>query len=93
MAARNFHMIILRFAGVLASIGSTAIARESSAPPHLQAAGALLSAIEPSDTNYQHKDSVVHFPGDGGSDHDRVDLRVDSRRALLVVSHPPRPTA
>jgi hypothetical protein len=57
----------------LTSVRATA-ARESSRPPHLQAAMDLLAAIEPSDTNYQHHNGVVHFPGDGPG---RAECRTD----------------
>lgn len=62
------------FAGLVAILAATAtfssaVAREPAAPPHLQAADDLVSSVRPSDTDYQHKDSVVHFPGDGGSEH------------------------
>src|SRR5262249_15764607 len=36
-----------------------------------------------SDTNYQHKDSVVHFPGDNGSDH--AECRTDCSGLLDAV--------
>ena len=84
-AARRFPSILFGLFGVLVTVGSisSAAARESSAPPHLQAAVALLSALGPSDTNYQHKDIVVHFPGDGGSD--KAECRTDCSGLLDAV--------
>jgi hypothetical protein len=61
----------------------SAVARETSRPPHLQVAMDLLSAVQPSDTNYQHKVSVVHFPGDPGSDH--AECRTDCSGLLDAV--------
>jgi hypothetical protein len=84
-AARFFRTGLLALVGVLATNGSisSAVAREASAPPHLRAAVALLSAIDPSDTNYQHKESIVHFPGDAGSDH--AECRTDCSGLLDAV--------
>jgi hypothetical protein len=57
------------------SIGlHAASVRAANRPPHLQAALDLLAAIEPSDTNYQHHNGVVHFPGDGSG---RPECRTD----------------
>jgi hypothetical protein len=84
-AARRVRSVLFGLVGVLVAIGSvtSAVARESSAPPHLQAAIALLSALGPSDTNYSHKDIVVHFPGDGGSN--KAECRTDCSGLLDAV--------
>jgi hypothetical protein len=60
--------VVVTFAAIHATS-----AREA-APPHLLAAMDLLAAIEPSDTNYQHHNGVVHFPGDGPG---RAECRTD----------------
>lgn len=69
VCVRCLRAFVALLAVAAASFCSSAIAREPAAPPHLQAADDLVSSIRPTDTNYQHKDSVVHFPGDPGSDH------------------------
>ncbi len=70
-AARRVRIVAVGTIVALISVRTSvlAIAREPAGPPHLLAAVDLVQAIKPNDTNYQHHDSVVHFPGDGGSDH------------------------
>jgi hypothetical protein len=87
LGRRQMSRIAALFIGLLAghlAIG-TAAARESSRPPHLQAALDLLAAVEPSDTNYQHHDGVVHFPGEGSA---RAECRTDCSGFVdAVIKH------
>jgi hypothetical protein len=82
---RSKVVFIPMFVGIMVVIGPVreAAAREMGRPPHLQAAIDLLSAIQPADTNYQHKESVVHFPDDPGSDH--AECRTDCSGFLDAV--------
>jgi hypothetical protein len=75
LAARSTKAVfcLLTFVVVSSSL-ATQSARAANRPPHLQAALDLLAAIEPSDTNYQHHNGVVHFPGDGPG---RAECRTD----------------
>jgi hypothetical protein len=84
---RQMTRIAAMFIGLLAghSLIGTASARESTHPPHLQAALDLLAAIGPSDTNYQHKDGVVHFPEEGSG---RAECRTDCSGFVdAVIKH------
>jgi hypothetical protein len=85
MAARTVRFVALGILGVFLAVASqgVATAREPAAPPHLAAAVELVDAVKPSDTNYQHHESVVHFPGDIGSE--RAECRTDCSGLLDAV--------
>lgn len=83
-AARCVRFVAVGIFVALLSVRTSglAIAREPEGPPHLLADVDLVQAVKPNDTNYQHHDGVVHFPGDGGN---RAECRTDCSGLLDAV--------
>jgi hypothetical protein len=66
-------VLVLAAAAIGCSSPSAAPEPPAAPPPHLVLAESLVSALRPGDTNYQHKPTVVVFPGDSGQPECRAD--------------------